>query len=113
MRLHVAQPAPGQRDPEAAPAAEVSIEFAEGEPLHATGRSRVSIDCGDRAGRAMSALSVRNALSFQTLVVDALYGEESGIWRALPLATETASGVPLDIWRDAPASNIVDVGRRG
>jgi len=94
--------------------ARTTLEFAEGPPLTAeAGRSDANplrMALGSRAGQPMLALHVTNALSYQPLILDTLYGiDETGTRFPLPLAARTPRGTPLDIWHDRPASHIVTV----
>jgi hypothetical protein len=111
-------PQPGEREAAALPAAEISVLFEEGEAVVARAprkpRNHLAIDVADRAGEPMRALHVRSLLSFQTLVIEALRGqEETGDWRPLPLASLTPAGVPIDVWRGTPATHVVSVPRSG
>ncbi|MHC4223737.1 MAG: sugar-binding protein, partial [Planctomycetota bacterium] len=111
-------PQPGEREAAALPAAEISVLFEEGEPVIARAprkpRTHLPIDTAERAGEPMRALRVRSLLSFQTLVVEALRGqEETGDWRPLPLASLTPAGVPVDVWRGTPTTHVVLVPKGG
>jgi len=114
LRLDLAQPEPGEREAATLPAGRVTVEFDEGEAatidVPRAASNSVAMDLAGRAGTAMRLLRLRNLLSFQPLVLNAVVGRDDlGEWRPLPLAAQTPAGVPIDIWRDRPAAWIRSV----
>ncbi|MHC4959654.1 MAG: sigma 54-interacting transcriptional regulator [Planctomycetota bacterium] len=114
LRLEFEQPEPDAREAASLPAAVAEVHFAGHEPLAGTAPraalSTVLLDCGARAGAPMRELRVRNDLSFQPLVLNAILGRAGdGAWHALPLATRTSRGIPFDIGRDRPQEFLVRI----
>ena len=118
LRLDLALPSLEERAPPGRQAAEVWLEFQSGPPVPGAApiapRVQVPFDVPGRKGEPLGALVVKNRLTSQPLLVDALYGEsDQGTWTPLPLPCVTPSDVPLDIWQDRPATHILAVPPRG
>ncbi len=112
VRLDLAVPGPGDRGAGESRAASVRFDFEEGPPLSEDLPRLVEgpllLPLGSRTGMPLRSLTIRNELAFQTVVLDAVYGErETGGLRPLPLAARTAAGVPLDVWHGTPATHTV------
>ena len=118
LRVDLQIPRVGDREDGSLPAAEVRVETDDGrsvvEVAPRVGGGSVLMEADALQGGSLQRLTVRNLLPWRPLTVQALYAQRAdGGWQAMPLATPSPAGVPLDIWRDRPARLVREVPHGG